>query len=80
MTVKHTEDPQDEGRRRYGNLGISRRCARIAQAWDPPRPAGKGTGFEASREMKSGFEIKTFLTQKAAEHWIIPADIWGPLQ
>jgi len=30
--------------------------------------------------MKSGFEIKTFLTQKAAEHWIIPADIWGPLQ
>ena len=44
------------------------------------RPAGKGTGFEASREMKSGFEIKTFLSQKVAEHWIIPADIWGPLQ
>jgi hypothetical protein len=46
----------------------------------PSAPAGKGTGFEASCNMKSGFEIKTFLTQKAAGHWIIQADIWGPLQ
>ena len=36
--------------------------------------------FEASREMKSGLEIKTLLTQKEAENWIIQADVWGPLQ
>jgi hypothetical protein len=43
-------------------------------------PARQGDGFEASREMKSGLEIQTFATQKAAEDWIIQADVWGPLQ
>jgi hypothetical protein len=43
-------------------------------------PARRGDGFEASREMKSGLEIKTFATQKAAENWIVQADVWGPLQ
>ena len=43
-------------------------------------PAHEGDGFEASREMKSGLEIQTFRTQKAAEDWIIQADVWGPLK
>jgi hypothetical protein len=30
--------------------------------------------------MKSGLEIQTFPTRKAAEQWITQADVWGPLQ
>jgi hypothetical protein len=42
-------------------------------------PARRGDGFEASREMKSGLEIQTFPTRKAAEQWISQADVWGAL-
>jgi hypothetical protein len=34
---------------------------------EPVGPAPQGVGFEASREMKSGLEIKTFATQNAAQ-------------
>ena len=43
-------------------------------------PAREGHGFEASREMKSGLENKSFQRRKAAENWIIEADGWEPLQ
>jgi hypothetical protein len=36
--------------------------------------------LQAIRGMKTGSEIRSFRTRKAAEQWIAQSDVWAPLK